>query len=138
MKIFTRQFSHRTGFTLVEMLAAVAVIAILISLIVPALTMVKKSADMAKQRAQFHSIEIALEAFRADFGDYPESENTYKPDEDPPLLAQSYCGAQKLAEALIGYLPFTAEQQEAQSYQHAHQGQSRHNHPVRRRLGRGA
>ena len=92
MKIFTRQFSHRTGFTLVEMLAAVAVIAILISLIVPALTMVKKSADMARQRAQFHSIEIALEAFRADFGDYPPSKSEG--------LLTAYPGALKLAEAI--------------------------------------
>jgi hypothetical protein len=61
--------------------------------------MVQRSADMAKQRAQFHSIEIALEAFRADFGDYPESEYTRRPDD---LLVQSYCGAQKLAETLIG------------------------------------
>ena len=99
MKICARQFSHRAGFTMVEMLAAVAVIAILISLIIPALTMVKKSADMAKQRAQFHSIEIALEAFRTDDGDYPESELTNRPG---GFLPQSYCGAQKLAETLIG------------------------------------
>ncbi|RKY12706.1 MAG: hypothetical protein DRP65_00320 [Planctomycetota bacterium] len=95
MKIFARQFPNRTGFTLVEVLAAVAVIAILISLIVPALTMVKKSADMAKQRAQFHSIEIALEAFRADFGDYP-------PSDDVGGMFDAYPGAMKLAEAVIG------------------------------------
>ena len=95
MKICARQFSHRVGFTMVEMLAAVAVIAILISLIIPALTMVKKSADMAKQRAQFHSIEIALEAFSTDDGDYPESDDT-------GLMPEAYPGAQKLAEAIIG------------------------------------
>jgi len=78
----------------------VAVIAVLVSLIIPALSMVKRSADMARQRAQFHSIEIALEAFRADFGDYPESEYTRRPGD---LIVQSYCGAQKLAEAVIGH-----------------------------------
>jgi hypothetical protein len=57
--------------------------------------MVQRSADMAKQRAQFHSIEIALEAFRADFGDYPRSD-------DEPLMVQAYPGAMKLAEAVIG------------------------------------
>jgi len=50
---------------------------------------------MAKQRAQFHSIEIALEAFRADFGDYP-------PSDDVGLNAYAYPGAMKLAEAVIG------------------------------------
>jgi len=70
-------------------------------LIVPALTMVKKSADMAKQRAQFHSIEIALEAFRADFGDYPESNDNQFVIGGGGML-NAYCGAQKLAEAVIG------------------------------------
>jgi prepilin-type N-terminal cleavage/methylation domain-containing protein len=95
MKIFAKRFSRMFGFTLVEVLAAVAIIAILISLIIPALSMVQRSADMAKQRAQFHSIEIALEAFRADFGDYPRSVDT-------GLMVQAYPGAMKLAEAVIG------------------------------------
>jgi prepilin-type N-terminal cleavage/methylation domain-containing protein len=90
-----KRFLHRAGFTLVEVLAAVAIIAILISLIIPALSMVQRSADMAKQRAQFHSIEIAIEAFRADFGDYPRSVDT-------GLMVQAYPGAMKLAEAVIG------------------------------------
>jgi len=98
MKISARQFSHRAGFTLVEALAAAAVIAILISLIIPALSKVRRSADMAKQRAQFHSIEIALEAFRADFGDYPASdENSLTGG-----MFSTYPGAMKLAEAVIG------------------------------------
>lgn len=95
MKICSKKYSYRTGFTLVEMLAAVAVIAILISLIIPALTMVQRSADMAKQQAQFHSIQIALEAFRADDGDYP-------PSDDAGLMISTYPGAMKLAEAVIG------------------------------------
>ena len=96
MKIRAKHCSYRTGFTMVEVLAAAAVIAILISLIVPALTMVKRSADMARQRAQFHSIEIALEAFRADDGDYP-------PSDDLGGMFEAYPGAMKLAEAVIGH-----------------------------------
>jgi type II secretory pathway pseudopilin PulG len=98
MKICAKQFLHRAGFTMVEVFVAVAIIAALISLIIPALTMVRKSAAMARQRAQFHSIEIALEAFRADFGDYPESiENSLTEG-----LFKAYPGAMKLAEAIIG------------------------------------
>lgn len=98
MKTFAKQFSRRSGFTVVELLTAIAIIAALISLIIPALHMVQRSADMAKQRAQFHSIDIALEAFRADFGDYPESiENSLTGG-----MFETYPGAMKLAEAIIG------------------------------------
>ena len=64
-----------SGFTVVEMLTTVAIIAILIGLLIPALNMVKEAALNVKQRAQFNGIEFALEAFRAEpvFGDYPPS-----------------------------------------------------------------
>ena len=100
MRIIAKQFSHKLGFTLVEMLTALAIIAVLVSLIIPALSLVHKSADMVRQKSQFHSIGIGLEAFRADFGDYPESnDNGLEPD---ALLLDRYFGAQKLAEAMIG------------------------------------
>ena len=95
MKIIAKHYSRTCGFTVVELLAAVAVILVLVSLIIPALNMVKESAGMARQRAQFHSIDIALEAFRADDGDYP-------PSGDDVLNDEAYPGAMKLAEALIG------------------------------------
>ena len=88
------------GFTIVEMLTTVAIIAILIGLLVPALNMVKEAALNVKQKAQFNAIEFALEAFRAEpvFGDYPLSH------ENTPAWGFSdfYCGAQKLAEAIVG------------------------------------
>ncbi len=95
MKTFAKQFSRTFGFTVVELLTAIAIIAVLVSLIIPALHMVQRSADMAKQRAQFHSIDIALEAFRADDGDYP-------PSDDIGAMFDAYPGAMKLAEAIIG------------------------------------
>ncbi len=99
MKIITKGFLHKLGFTLVEMLMAIAIIAVLVSLIIPALSLVHKSADMVRQKSQFHSIGVGLEAFRADFGDYPESDETRRPSGGP---ADTYFGAQKLAEAMIG------------------------------------
>ena len=48
-----------------------------------------------KQRAQFHSIEAALELFASMFGGYPPSDAT----DD---AGQPYCGAMKLAEAIMG------------------------------------
>lgn len=83
------------GFTLTEMLTALAVIAVLLALLIPALTMVQKKALVVKQRAQFHAIEVALEAFRSDWGDYPPSEYSTK-------YGTGSVASFRLAEALIG------------------------------------
>jgi len=87
------------GFTIVEILTAVAIIAILIGLLVPALNMVQEAALNVKQKAQFNAIGFALEAFRAERGDYPPSNENMPP---PPAFIDFYCGAQKLAEAIVG------------------------------------
>ena len=47
------------------------------------------------QKNQFHSIDVALEMFRAEFDGYPPSDAL-----DP--ISRQYCGAMKLAEALMG------------------------------------
>lgn len=48
------------GFTIVEILTTVAIIAILIGLLIPALNMVKEAALNVKQKAQFNGIGFAL------------------------------------------------------------------------------
>ncbi|MHC4501401.1 MAG: type II secretion system protein, partial [Planctomycetota bacterium] len=85
------------GFTLAELLVVVAVIAILVGVLVPALTMVRRIARETRQRAQLTTIDLALTAFRNDSGysDYPPS---FQQDE----AGQEYGGAQRLAEALLG------------------------------------
>ena len=90
----------RTGFTVVEILTVVTIIAILLGVLIPALSMVRNFAKETRQKAQFVSIELALLAFRNDYGDYPPSEGVTLP---PPALITDYCGAQKLAEALVGW-----------------------------------
>ena len=84
--------SKRSGFTIVELLTAVVIISILVSLLVPALSVVRNIAKEAKQKAQLTTIDLVLVAFKNDYGDYPPSSS----DED-------YSGAQKLAEALVGW-----------------------------------
>lgn len=87
--------TFKAGFSLVELLTAVAVIGILLALLVPALNRVQDAALTAKQKAQFHSISIALEAVYTDTGDYPPSAwNT--------TLYYLYPASQRLAEAMIG------------------------------------
>ncbi|MHC4836324.1 MAG: type II secretion system protein, partial [Planctomycetota bacterium] len=87
----------RWGFTLVELLTTLAVIGVLLGLLIPALNEVTKKATQVKQKAQFHAIGNALEAFRNDYGDYPPS--AYTND----LGTSDYAtGSHHLAEALVG------------------------------------
>ena len=88
----------RTGFTIVELLAALGIIALMVGLLIPALSMVRNTAKETKQKAQFTTIELALTAFKNDYGDYPRSDWPL-----PPAPGSDYCGAQKLAEALVGW-----------------------------------
>ena len=86
----------KTGFTLVELLTVLAIITMLIGLLVPAMATVRRFAKETKQSAQLTTIGLALTAFRDDYGDYPPSDQY----SDSPGI--NYCGAQKLAEALLG------------------------------------
>lgn len=84
------------GFTILEILTVMVVIAILVGVLIPALTMVQRIAKETQQRAQLATIEFALEAFKGDYGDYPPSDFLNSADLD-------YCGAQMLSEALLGW-----------------------------------
>ena len=87
--------------TLVEILVVVGIIALLTGILIPAISMVRKAAREAKQKVQFTAIELGLEAFKNDFGDYPPSDPyTWTADTSK---VQNSSGAQKLAEALVGW-----------------------------------
>ncbi len=83
---------------MVELLVVLGIIALLVGLLLPALNTVKNIAKETKQKAQFTAIELALTAFKNDYGDYPPSVWS-----SPSNPATDYCGAQKLAEALLGW-----------------------------------
>jgi prepilin-type N-terminal cleavage/methylation domain-containing protein len=87
--------NKKAGFTIVELLTVMSIIVILISLLMPALNRVRRYATRVKQKAQFHSIGVALDLFNAENEGYPPSDRT-----DPTPV--SYCGAMKLAEAMVG------------------------------------
>jgi len=67
----------RTGFTIVELLTALGIIALMVGLLIPALSMVRRTAKETKQKAQFTTISL--------------------------VLGSDYCGTQKLTEALLGW-----------------------------------
>lgn len=97
--------SQKQGFTIVEMLTVMGIIAILIGLLVPALTQVKDYAARVRQKAQFHSMDVALEIFKTDFGAYPGSNNNLDALNaalNHPANIFAYTGANKLAESMVG------------------------------------
>lgn len=89
-----RQIGRVGGFTLVELVTTVAIIGLLLALLVPAFNLIGGKALEVRQRGQFNRIEVALEGYRADFGDYPPSQAS---------RFWQYSGAQKLAEAIVGW-----------------------------------
>jgi type II secretory pathway pseudopilin PulG len=87
---------------MIEMLIVLGILALLVGLLIPAISAVRNVAKETKQRAQFTTIELALAAFKNDHGDYPPS-NWPDPARGATPAATDYCGAQKLAEALLGW-----------------------------------
>lgn len=97
MKSISVYSAGRGGFTVLELVATIVIIGILLSLLIPALNTVQQVAGKVRQKSQFGSIELALEAYREDMDDYPESSTTIV-----TAGTENYCGAQKLAEAVVG------------------------------------
>ena len=110
MKANEGNLNKSLGFTIVELLTVMGVIAILIGLLVPALSLVKDYSKEIQQKAQFHSIEVGLGMYKTEFGSYPPSKDNiaaYYPGPAPPAdttlgLDSAYGGANKLAEAMVG------------------------------------
>ena len=90
--------NKKAGFTIVELLTVMSIIVILISLLMPALNRVRRYATRVKQKAQFHSLAVALDLFNAENEGYPPSDRL----DTNPTTPVSYCGAMKLAEAMVG------------------------------------
>ena len=89
---------RKSGFTVIELLVVLGIVALLTGLLIPTLSVVRNLAKETKQKAQFATIEMALTAFKNDYGDFPRSDWLLPPDP-----SSDYCGAQKLAEALLGW-----------------------------------
>jgi len=92
-----KHFNGRSGFTLMELLVVIAIITSLIGILVPGIRGVKRIAKNLEQKSLFHNIEIGLETYRKDFGEYPESTRRQNGGGGP-----YYTGAQHLAEAMVG------------------------------------
>ncbi|MFA5553695.1 MAG: type II secretion system protein [Phycisphaerae bacterium] len=90
--------TQKNGFTMIEMLMVMGIIVILIGILIPSLTAVRRFAKNTQQTAQIVTLSLAIEAFKNEYGDYPASDfwNLSNNQRD-------YSGAQMLSEALLGW-----------------------------------
>ncbi len=105
-----RQPRHRPGFTLIEVLVVVGIIALLAGLVLPALLHARRTAIVTRTKSDLALIGTALEAYKHDFGDYPrfasplddkESEANAVPGRGTWLDYSADRGARLLCFALI-------------------------------------
>jgi type II secretory pathway pseudopilin PulG len=85
----------KTGFTIIELLTILSIIVIIISVLLPALNMIRWYAKYTTQKNQFRNIDTGLQAYEIDFGEYPDSSEI-------DATGAKYCGAMKFAEAMAG------------------------------------
>ncbi len=95
MKSIVKQSNSKAAFTIIELLTVMSIIVVLIGVLVPALSNVRKYAKKVKQLAQFNSMQSAIELFSNENDGYP-------PSGALDGANQAYCGAIKLCEAMMG------------------------------------
>jgi len=75
--MMSRMANRRSkGFTLIEMLIVIVVIAILALIVIPRLLGAGRKAKEATLRGDLHQLRNAIQQFEADCGDYPSAEAT--------------------------------------------------------------
>lgn len=87
-----RMHRRRRGFTLVEMILVLVILATLAAIVIPKFTGRSEQARDAAARTQMASISTALDAFEVDMGYYPTTSDGLALLLEPPQNATSWKG----------------------------------------------
>src|SRR3954463_10837693 len=82
----------RAGFTLVEMLVVIGIIVLLVGILLPTIMSARRNAEKNAVRMELHTIALALDAYKADFGDYPRPPGATPVQRKYRLLAWALIG----------------------------------------------
>jgi general secretion pathway protein G len=86
MRIHPRSSDRRRGFTLIEILVVIVVIAILATLVAPNIFRHVGAAKDATARSQIEMLGSALDAYRLDNGTYPTTEQGLEALQSPSTI----------------------------------------------------
>ena len=93
--------SKPNAFTLVELLVVIGIIVLLIGILLPAISRAMRAAHRTRIASDLNAISAALDAYKADFGDYPrivyQDSSTYS-----GTFNGTGSGAETLGKALMG------------------------------------
>lgn len=87
---------RRRGFTLIELMVVIVVIAMLIAILVPAVTSVLTRTRMAAAKTEISSIESAIADFKAEYGMDPPSQISFVLDGSSQLSAPTKATLRKM------------------------------------------
>ena len=86
----------RKGFTLVEIMIVVAIIALLAAIAIPNLLRARLNANDSAAKASLQALVTAIESYAAAKGEYPTDEDNLTIGQvDPPYLNESICDEDK-------------------------------------------
>jgi prepilin-type N-terminal cleavage/methylation domain-containing protein len=92
------------GFTLVELLVVIGIIAVLVSILLPVVSSIRKSAQTAATQSRMTQIASAIHAYYMDFNAYPGAvpNSAWTPSVDPAAYPADLTSTEDLIMALLG------------------------------------